>query len=54
MRGFAKWLKETRIDRGMTQAELARSNGVSFLIWDLDYNACRDLILPTANALGWE
>lgn len=29
MRGFAKWLRETRINRGMTQAELAQSIGVT-------------------------
>jgi transcriptional regulator with XRE-family HTH domain len=27
--GFAKWLKETRINRGMTQAQLAQSIGVT-------------------------
>lgn len=29
MRGFAKWLKETRIGCGLTQAELAQSIGVT-------------------------
>ena len=29
MKGFGKWLRETRIRRGMTQALLARSIGVT-------------------------